>query len=88
MKTVIQELIENIETNIKGCEIALNDCIDKEFVRGIKRCLEDLREDLKYSIKKEKQQITKTWYDCKLLMITKEIIDVEDYYEQTYNQNK
>jgi hypothetical protein len=57
MKTVLQELIENLESNIIGCEIALIDTIDKEFVKGTKRALEDVKIDISKYLEKEKEQI-------------------------------
>jgi hypothetical protein len=88
MKTALQELIENLESNIKGCETALIDNIEKEFVKGIQRALEDVKIDLENALIKEKEQITKTWNDCKLSIIFNEPKDSEEYYNKTYNQNK
>ena len=88
MKTALQELIENLESNIKGCETALIDNIEKEFVKGIKRALEDVKIDLENALIKEKERITKTWNDCKLSIIFNEPKDSEEYYNETYNQNK
>ena len=91
MKTVLQELIENLESNIKGCEIALIDTIDKEFVKGIKRALEDVKIDLENSLEKEKEQIMndyKEGVNKGILYCNGEVfISKEEYYNQTYNQN-
>ncbi len=87
MKTVLQELIENLESNIKGCEIALIDTIDKEFVKGTKRALEDVKIDISKYLEKEKEQIIDAYYgNIDGLFGYRE--EGQEYYNQTYNQNK
>jgi hypothetical protein len=101
MKTVLQELIENLESNIKGCEIALIDTIDKEFVKGTKRALEDVKIDISKYLEKEKEQIIEAGNVCSIKTIVhREKLDemskdelrdslVEDtisYGEDYYNQ--
>ena len=86
MKTVLQELIENLESNIKGCEIALIDTIDKEFVKGIKRALEDVKIDLENSLEKEKEQIMDSYLQGSF-DDGPNITNSEQYYNQTFNQN-
>ena len=92
MKTVLKELIENLESNIKGCEIALIDTIEKEFVKGIKRALEDVKIDLENALIKEEEQITRDYkvgyYNGQLLFTADEPMPAEYYYKETYNQNK
>jgi hypothetical protein len=86
MKTVLQELIENLESNIKGCEIALIDTIDKEFVKGTKRALEDVKIDISKYLEKEKQQIINAcWYGHD---IKHEYFNPIHYFDKTYPQNK
>ena len=80
----MQELLENLESNIKGCEIALIDNIDKEFVKGIKRALEDIKIDLENSLEKEKEQIIDAYNRG---ICDNEVLDGQDHYNQTYNQN-
>ena len=39
------------------------------------------------SLKLEKEQIMKTWYDCKYITIIDKIpMDAEEYYHETYNK--
>jgi hypothetical protein len=92
MKTAMQELIENLESNIKGCEIALIDTIEKEFVKGIKRALEDVKIDLENALIKEKEQIIRDYnegyYNGQLIFTADEPMPAYIYYNETYNQNK
>jgi hypothetical protein len=83
MKTVLQELIENLESNIIGCEIALIDTIDKEFVKGTKRALEDVKIDISKYLEKEKEQIIDAYYgNIDGVFGYRE--EGQEYYNQTY----
>ncbi len=94
MKTVIKELIENLENDIKGCENALIDNIEKEFVKGIKRALEDVKIDLENALIKEKEQIIEAhfegWSDAYEYLKDENLAprQAEDYYNEYYNQNE
>jgi hypothetical protein len=44
--------------------------------------------DVNYFLRKEKEQIIKTFYDCKLSIINNEIIEGEQYYNKTFKKNK
>ena len=83
MKTVLQELIENLESNIKGCEIALIDTIDKEFVKGTKRALEDVKIDLENLLEKEKEQIV----DACNANLKGLLTNGKDYYDLNFNHH-
>jgi hypothetical protein len=87
MKTVLQELIENLESNIKGCEIALIDTIDKEFVKGTKRALEDVKIDISKYLEKEKEQIRTSYGQGRAdsFSMPSRYASGTDYYNQTYN---
>jgi hypothetical protein len=84
MKTVLQELIENLESNIKGCEIALIDTIDKEFVKGTKRALEDVKIDLENLLEKEKEQIV----DACNANLKGLLTNGKDYYDLNFNHQE
>ena len=98
MKTVLQELIENLESNIKGCEIALIDTIDKEFVKGTKRALEDVKIDISKYLEKEKEQSIefamfmyeavsqKNGIPNNLIQSSKRVF--ESQFDKRFNQNK
>jgi len=42
---------------------------------------------LEQAIEIEKQQIIKTWYDCKLSMIEKNPTDADQYYNEKFKNN-
>jgi hypothetical protein len=44
--------------------------------------------DVDYFLRKEKEQIIKTFDDCKLSIINNEIIEGEQYYNKTFKKNK
>jgi hypothetical protein len=89
MKTVLQELIENLKSNIIGCEIALIDTIDKEFVKGTKRALEDVKIDISKYLEKEKEQMFHSFYAGGGVDNNEDYEqNFNEYYNQTFNQNK
>jgi hemerythrin len=51
----------------------------------------DLLEIVQFSFQQakemEKQQIIKTWYDCKLSIIERNPTDAEQYYNETFKQD-
>jgi hypothetical protein len=46
------------------------------------------KKDIEQAKAMEKEQIIKTWYDCKMSIIDNNPIDAEEYYKETYKNEK
>jgi hypothetical protein len=82
MKTAIQELIERLERNIKEMPNEVN-----TFTQGYKAGLNFVIECATTSLEKEKEQIMDSYLQGSF-DDGPNITNSEQYYNQTYNQNK
>ena len=100
MKTAMQELIFHIaymerrkyqdeQTQILG---GMNDCIMYDAIVIQNRVIEELTKEYSKYLEKEKEQMIKAVEDTRgnivPRMFINENLNGEDYYNQTYNQNK
>jgi hypothetical protein len=82
MKTAMQELIERLERNIKEMPNEVN-----TFTQGYKAGLNFVIECATTSLEKEKEQIIDAYYgNIDGVFGYRE--EGQEYYNQTYNQNK
>ena len=86
MKTAMQELIERLKRNIEEMPNEQN-----SFTQGYKAGLSFVIECATNSLEKEKEQIQKSFSDGQETPINHPTLphySREEYYNETYNQNK
>jgi len=63
------------------------DWLINEHFGGIENCTPDFKNKIKQAKEMEKEQIIKTWYDCKLSIIERNPTTAEQYYNETFNKS-
>ena len=63
------------------------DWLINEHFGGIENCTPDFKNKIKQAKEMEKEQIIKTWYDCKLSIIERNPTTAEQYYKETFNKS-